>query len=84
MNVIQFLCQTLAGRRQEFTLELLALQDRIDELLADHARMIHADDSCAKQIGEALCEHFTHLDALAWQQREEDKAFRTLQSKLEF
>jgi len=78
VNIKQFLSQTLAGRRHRFARQMLTLEDRIDELLADHARMVHAKDSRAKQIRNALCEHFTQRDTVAWQQREEDKAFRTL------
>jgi hypothetical protein len=82
-NILQFVSQTLAGRRQGFTREILTLQDRVDELVADHARMVHAQHSCANPIREALCKHLTRLDALAWQQREEDKALRTVTNGLD-
>ena len=82
INIIQFLSETLAGRRQRFTGELLTLQDRVEDLLADHARMVHAKHSCTKPIRDALREHLAQLDALAWHQREEDKALRTLKNGL--
>ena len=74
----------MADRRARFALNILRLQNRLDGLLADHARMIHSTDPAAKLIGEALCKTFTQLDALGWQQREEDDAFRTLLNHLQF
>jgi len=58
--------------------QIYQLQDHLDELRADHARMEHANRSGAMMISKALAQGFIKLDVLTWQKREEELALRKL------
>jgi hypothetical protein len=77
-DIIKFLHEAPASRRAAIAMEIVALRDHHDDLLADHARMIHANDTHAKTITQALSKTLIQLDALGWQLREEENALKTL------
>jgi hypothetical protein len=77
-DVIKFLNEAPAIRRAAIAMEIVTLRDRHDDLLADQARMIHANDTTTKTITHALSKTLIQLDVLAWQLREEDNALKAL------
>jgi hypothetical protein len=81
-EIRKFLQESPSLRRAALAMEVSALRDRHDDLLADHARMVHASESNAKVIARALCRNLKRLDALGWQLREEQKAGEILGGEL--
>jgi hypothetical protein len=73
-EIEKFLEESPSLRRARLGLEFSRLRDRHDDLLADHARMVHASESGARVITQALSRNLKRLDAVAWQLREEQKA----------
>lgn len=80
-EISKFLQESPSLRREALALEVSALRDRHDDLLADHARIVHASGSAAKVIARALCRNLKRLDAVGWQLREEQKAARLLSAE---
>lgn len=83
-EIERFLEESPSLRRAALGLEFSQLRDRHDDLLADHARMVHASESAAKVIAEALCRNLKRLDAVAWQLREEQKAWDVISGRSGF
>jgi hypothetical protein len=74
-EIRKFLQETPSQRLAALASKISALRDRHYDLLADHARMVHASNADAKLIAQAMCQNLMRLDALGWQLREEQKAF---------
>lgn len=75
-NAEEFLA--FSERHHLLAQQIYKLQDQLDELRADHARMGPANRQSARLISDALAQGFMKLEALVWQKREEEKELRRM------